>query len=118
LLDPLGYLDFVCLMANSSLVLTDSGGIQEETTALGIPCLTLRNNTERPVTITEGTNCLAGTTCESILTAWRGASASRYGRIPKLWDGKAAERCVRAINDALCAKPETVSVEEPLQATR
>ena len=61
LIDPLGYIDFLCLMANSSVVLTDSGGIQEETTALGIPCLTLRDNTERPVTIEQGTNILAGT---------------------------------------------------------
>ena len=61
LLDPLGYLDFLCLMSHSKVVFTDSGGIQEETTALGIPCLTLRDNTERPVTIEQGTNLLAGT---------------------------------------------------------
>src|SRR5438270_1635944 len=61
LLDPLGYLDFLCLMSNRSLVLTDSGGVQEETTALGIPCLTLRNNTERPVTVEQGSNVIAGT---------------------------------------------------------
>ena len=67
LLDPVGYLDFVSLMSSSALVLTDSGGIQDETTALGIPCLTLRNNTERPVTVENGTNVLAGTTYESIM---------------------------------------------------
>ena len=70
-MEPLGYLDFLCLMSKSSVVLTDSGGIQEETTALGVPCLTLRENTERPITIEEGTNVLAGTTKDSILKAWQ-----------------------------------------------
>ncbi len=70
LLDPLGYVDFLCLMLNSAAVLTDSGGVQEETTALGIPCLTLRNNTERPVTIEQGTNTLGGTSKSRILSAW------------------------------------------------
>src|SRR5262249_13064043 len=71
LLEPLGYLEFLSLEAGSALVLTDSGGIQEETTVLGVPCLTLRENTERPVTIDLGTNRLAGTTKRSILSAWR-----------------------------------------------
>jgi UDP-N-acetylglucosamine 2-epimerase (non-hydrolysing) len=102
LLDPLSYLDFVCLMSHSAVVFTDSGGVQEETTALGIPCLTLRNNTERPVTINEGTNRLAGTTSDSILAAWRDLNANPIqGRVPKLWDGKAAERGVQAIYKAL-----------------
>jgi UDP-N-acetylglucosamine 2-epimerase (non-hydrolysing) len=102
LLDPLGYLDFLCLMARSAAVFTDSGGIQEETTALGIPCLTLRNNTERPITIEEGTNRLAGTAYQSILNAWKALKESpKAGRIPKFWDGKAAERCVVAIRSAL-----------------
>lgn len=104
MMDPLSYLDFVCLMAHSAVVFTDSGGIQEETTALGISCLTLRNNTERPVTISEGTNRLAGTTCESILDAWRDLKANPVqGRVPNLWDGKAAERSVQAIYNAICA---------------
>jgi len=68
-LDPLGYLDFLCLMSNSKLVLTDSGGMQEETTVLGIPCITLRENTERPVTTTSGTNVLAGVQKEQIISA-------------------------------------------------
>jgi UDP-N-acetylglucosamine 2-epimerase (non-hydrolysing) len=102
LLDPLGYLDFVCLMSHSAAVLTDSGGIQEETTALGIPCLTLRNNTERPVTIQEGTNRLAGTTYDSILKAWHDLKTNPpSGRVPRFWDGKAAERCVEAVGEAL-----------------
>jgi len=95
LIDPLGYLDFLRLMSDSSVVLTDSGGIQEETTALGIPCLTLRDNTERPVTIEEGTNILAGTCKNSILAAWAELKrAPKAGRIPKYWDGRAAARCL------------------------
>jgi UDP-N-acetylglucosamine 2-epimerase (non-hydrolysing) len=93
LIEPLGYLDFLSLQAQSSIVLTDSGGIQEETTVLGVPCLTIRENTERPVTIECGTNRLAGTTSRSILKAWdESKSNSRKGRIPPLWDGKAGER--------------------------
>src|ERR1035437_3065160 len=100
LLEPLGYLDFLCLMSQSSIVFTDSGGIQEETTALGIPCLTLRNNTERPVTVEEGTNILAGTTPESILQAWEQMNANpKPGRVPKSWDGAAARRCMAAIQE-------------------
>jgi UDP-N-acetylglucosamine 2-epimerase (non-hydrolysing) len=95
---PLGYLDFLALMEGSAAVLTDSGGIQEETTALGILCLTLRENTERPITISQGTNVLAGTSKESILRAWREQQdRPKTGAIPELWDGCAAERCVDAI---------------------
>jgi UDP-N-acetylglucosamine 2-epimerase (non-hydrolysing) len=98
LTDPLGYFDFLWLMSNSSVVLTDSGGIQEETTALGVPCLTLRDNTERPVTIDEGTNVLAGTRKSSILHAWNEMKQSpKAGRIPMYWDGSAAERCVQVL---------------------
>jgi UDP-N-acetylglucosamine 2-epimerase (non-hydrolysing) len=100
LLDPLSYLEFLGLMAESAAVFTDSGGIQEETTVLGIPCFTLRDNTERPVTIEQGTNVLAGTTTESILSAWRQHGLRRPGaRTPDLWDGQAAARCVQAIKD-------------------
>jgi UDP-N-acetylglucosamine 2-epimerase (non-hydrolysing) len=98
LIDPLGYLDFLRLMSDSSVVLTDSGGIQEETTALGIPCLTLRDNTERPVTIDEGTNILAGTCKNSILAAWAEMKRTpKTGRIPKYWDGNAAARCLEVL---------------------
>ena len=98
LIEPLGYLDFLCLMSHSSVVLTDSGGIQEETTALGIPCLTLRENTERPITIQEGTNRLAGTQRRSIIQAWEETLRDpKAGRIPKYWDGHTAERCVAAL---------------------
>jgi UDP-N-acetylglucosamine 2-epimerase (non-hydrolysing) len=92
---PLGYLDFLCLEANSSIVLTDSGGIQEETTALGIDCLTIRDNTERPITLELGTNRLAGTKSSTILAAWKDVRSSRRkGIVPPLWDGQAGERCL------------------------
>jgi UDP-N-acetylglucosamine 2-epimerase (non-hydrolysing) len=95
LLEPLGYLDFLSLEAQSAVVLTDSGGIQEETTVLGVPCLTIRENTERPITIECGTNRLAGTKKSSILEAWRQLrrEPKRERRTPPLWDGKAGERC-------------------------
>ncbi len=95
LLEPVGYLDFLCLMSNAALVMTDSGGIQEETTILGVPCMTLRENTERPVTITEGTNRLVRITSEDILKNYREIMASRdsfKSKVPKFWDGKAASR--------------------------
>jgi UDP-N-acetylglucosamine 2-epimerase (non-hydrolysing) len=100
IVDPLGYLDFLCLMSNSSVVLTDSGGVQEETTALGIACLTLRDNTERPVTIEQGTNILAGTRRSTILAAWSEMQARpKLGRVPPLWDGAAAERCLTVLRN-------------------
>ena len=104
LLQPLGYLDFVALMSRSRVVLTDSGGVQEETTGLGIPCLTLRDNTERPITITDGTNRLAGTTKNSILSAWHDfVQNPKSGRVPPLWDGKAAERARDALRELVAA---------------
>lgn len=104
LVEPVGYLDNVCLMDNAKLVLTDSGGIQEETTALGVPCLTARENTERPITITEGTNTLVGTDKENILTHIKlhlngkkeGKSDRELSRL-LYWDGKTAGRIVDAI---------------------
>jgi UDP-N-acetylglucosamine 2-epimerase (non-hydrolysing) len=100
LTDPVGYLDFVKLMAEARIVLSDSGGIQEETTILGVPCLTLRENTERPVTIREGTNVLAGTSRQSILDAYRQAQTMETkGRVPRFWDGKTAGRIVRVLHD-------------------
>lgn len=100
LLEPVGYLDFLKLMSHSTLVITDSGGIQEETTILGIPCITLRKNTERPVTIEEGTNQLVKSETESILSAYRELKTKDFnvsGRIPRYWDGKAADRIVEII---------------------
>jgi UDP-N-acetylglucosamine 2-epimerase (non-hydrolysing) len=93
-LEPLGYLDFLGLMADARLVLTDSGGIQEETTVLGVPCLTLRDNTERPVTVSQGTNRLVGNDPSAIRTEVRKvlAAGPPAGRVPELWDGHAAGR--------------------------
>jgi UDP-N-acetylglucosamine 2-epimerase (non-hydrolysing) len=102
LVEPLGYLDFMRLYSGARLVLTDSGGLQEETTALGIPCLTLRENTERPITIEMGTNVIVGTDPEKIeLAAFEVLSRLDFAsnaKIPPVWDGKAAER----ICDVLC----------------
>lgn len=99
LLDPLGYLDFVNLTANSSLILTDSGGIQEESTILGVPCLTLRPNTERPITIEQGTNRLVGNRRQDIVAAIAEARRMRDPgqRVPELWDGQAAPRIVKTL---------------------
>jgi UDP-N-acetylglucosamine 2-epimerase (non-hydrolysing) len=99
LIPPVGYLDFLCLLSKAALVLTDSGGIQEETTALGVPCLTLRENTERPITISQGTNLLVGTDPAKIVAAAREvlSGKSKAGRIPPLWDGHAAERIVEIL---------------------
>jgi UDP-N-acetylglucosamine 2-epimerase (non-hydrolysing) len=98
LLDPLGYLDFLGLMSDSRGAITDSGGIQEETTVLGIACLTMRENTERPVTISHGTNRLVGTDPERIVAGWR-AARDQHGpaRVPPLWDGHAASRIVEVL---------------------
>ncbi len=91
--EPLGYLEFLDLMSGARLVLTDSGGVQEETTVLGVPCLTLRPNTERPVTVTHGTNRVVGAEPAAVLLAADEALASPpRGRRPEYWDGRAAER--------------------------
>jgi UDP-N-acetylglucosamine 2-epimerase (non-hydrolysing) len=97
--DPIGYIEFMSLISGSTLVLTDSGGIQEETTVLGIPCLTLRDNTERPITVTMGTNRLVGNEPEDVEAAaldWLADPPT--GKTPPLWDGRAGER----IADVLC----------------
>ena len=99
LLDPLGYLDFIALLDSARLVITDSGGLQEESTYLGVPCLTVRPNTERPITIACGTNRLVPRGHDELVAAARGAAEeSRATRaIPELWDGATAPRVVRSI---------------------
>lgn len=101
LTEPLSYMEFLNLWKNSKLALTDSGGLQEETTALGIPCLTIRENTERPITITEGTNELTGASKERILSGFERIMSGKWktGQRPKFWDGKASERIVRVIHE-------------------
>jgi len=97
---PLGYLEMAGLMRDARVVLTDSGGIQEETTALGVPCITLRENTERPITVEEGTNTIVGVDPKAITTCYEDvlATGGKSGRAPHLWDGAAAERIVTVIN--------------------
>lgn len=101
LIEPLGYLDFLALLAQARLVLTDSGGIQEETTVLGVPCITLRKNTERPVTVTEGTNRLVDpedeTAIHQAVDEVLSGPAEQSPRRPELWDGRAAERIVEEL---------------------
>lgn len=99
--EPLGYIDFLSLTAASKFVLTDSGGLQEETTALGIPCLTMRPSTERPVTVSVGTNIVVGSdplairnNVEDIL-----AGRAKSGTIPELWDGRASQRVAKVLID-------------------
>ena len=103
IIDPLGYLDFLNLMSHATLVITDSGGVQEETTFLGVPCLTVRENTERPITVTHGTNQLVGrdlqrlrAAAEEIFASPASTGAHPQCRVP-LWDGHAAERIAQII---------------------
>lgn len=99
-LPPQGYLEMLGLMKDARVVLTDSGGIQEETTALGIPCITLRENTERPITVNQGTNTVVGTNVDKILACYKDVikTGGKVGRVPELWDGMAASRLVEVIN--------------------
>jgi len=99
---PLSYLEFLRLWKDAALVLTDSGGLQEETTALGIPCFTIRENTERPITIEQGTNTLVGTTEQGILKAYERfrSGKKKQGRIPELWDGRTGERVIRILMES------------------
>ena len=103
MMDPLGYIEFMSLQKNARLILTDSGGIQEESTFFGVPCLTLRDNTERPVTTSVGTNKLIGTNYKNIFNEVTIAinNVNDKRKIPKYWDGKSAKRIVKIINQRL-----------------
>ncbi|MDI6793101.1 MAG: UDP-N-acetylglucosamine 2-epimerase (non-hydrolyzing) [bacterium] len=103
LIDPLGYIDFLSLVSQAKLVMTDSGGLQEETTVLGIPCLTLRENTERPITVSEGTNVVVGMNKDRIIQEGLKIlnGAGKMGQRPKLWDGKAATRIMNILIEQL-----------------
>jgi UDP-N-acetylglucosamine 2-epimerase (non-hydrolysing) len=106
MIEPLGYLDFLNLSSSARLVLTDSGGIQEETTALGIPCLTLRENTERPITVEMGTNVVVGTDATKIIAAANAAlngDVKKALRQPPLWDGQTSERILDALEEIAAA---------------
>jgi UDP-N-acetylglucosamine 2-epimerase (non-hydrolysing) len=98
---PLGYLEMIGLMAGASVVLTDSGGLQEETTALGVPCLTLRENTERPVTVSQGTSTLVGNDPDRLIDAFEDLrrNGGKKGRQPEFWDGRTAERIAAILGD-------------------
>jgi UDP-N-acetylglucosamine 2-epimerase (non-hydrolysing) len=114
--EPLGYLDFLSLMISARLVLTDSGGIQEETTFLGIPCLTLRDTTERPITLKDGTNVLVGSDTKAIveeaLKALNGKA--KNPKIPPYWDGRTAERIIKILaGEHLRQKPESPQTARP-----
>jgi UDP-N-acetylglucosamine 2-epimerase (non-hydrolysing) len=110
IIEPLGYLDFLALMDSARLVFTDSGGIQEETTALGVPCLTFRDNTERPITITHGTNQLVGRDPLRVAAATDVilAGGRPQGRIPELWDGRASERILAIMTGAVARSGGTL----------
>ncbi len=101
LLDPIGYIDFLALTRSAELVITDSGGIQEETTFLGVQCITVRDNTERPVTVSAGTNQLIGTNLNKVEAAAEEILAGniKKGGIPEFWDGHTAERIVEIIEN-------------------
>jgi UDP-N-acetylglucosamine 2-epimerase (non-hydrolysing) len=101
-IEPLGYLDFLALLDHARLVLTDSGGIQEETTVLGVPCLTFRENTERPITITNGTNQLVGLDPRRVAAAVDGimSATAPPERVPEMWDGHAAERIIAILRQS------------------
>ena len=99
LISPLGYLDMLYLISHSKFVLTDSGGLQEETTFLGIPCLTLRENTERPITVQIGTNNVIGLRKENIIKSSLNIinGIAKKGRIPALWDGRTSQRIIHIL---------------------
>jgi len=115
-MDPLGYLEFLNLESTATIVLTDSGGLQEETTILGVPCLTLRHNTERPVTITDGTNIMVGPNKDRILDAFSQIMVGDWTPKgpPEYWDGRAAERIVHVLRDTAIVPLNGIDADFPI----
>jgi UDP-N-acetylglucosamine 2-epimerase (non-hydrolysing) len=114
LIEPKGYLDFVCLMKNARLIVTDSGGIQEESICLGVPCVTLRENTERPITLAAGMNVLGGVRREGIQRAVRQQLARKQcTQTPQLWDGKAAARIVEVLASLMPSSRNRLGASSP-----
>ena len=114
LLPPVSYLEMLGLMKDATVVLTDSGGMQEETTALDVPCVTLRDNTERPITVSEGTNTVVGSDPGRIEAAVDAVlrTGGKKGRRPELWDGKAAARMAAVVSEWLAARRGLAAVAE------
>lgn len=113
LVPPLGYLDFLHLMSQAKVVMTDSGGIQEETTILGVPCITLRQHTERPVTVEQGTNVLVGSSRDRIVKEFNKMlhGAPKRKTSPQYWDGYAAKRVIKVLINELCPDPSLIATE-------
>jgi UDP-N-acetylglucosamine 2-epimerase (non-hydrolysing) len=117
LVPPLGYLDFLRLMSDARVVLTDSGGVQEETTILGVPCITLRETTERPVTLENGTNVLAGSDPHKIIQEFDRVLCNepKSDRFPRFWDGDAAKRIIKVLVDDFLSERSSVDSDAPLR---
>ena len=118
LVPPLGYLDFLRLMSEAKVVLTDSGGIQEETTILGVPCITLRDSTERPVTLEHGTNVLVGSDPEKIIREFDRVSRNeqKSNRSPRYWDGNAAKRIIKVLVDDFLPEQSSATARWDLES--
>jgi UDP-N-acetylglucosamine 2-epimerase (non-hydrolysing) len=117
LVPPLGYLDFLRLMSEAKVVLTDSGGVQEETTILGVPCITLRDRTERPVTLEDGTNVLVGSDPEKIIMEFDRVYCNerKLERSPRFWDGNAAKRIIKVLVDDFWPERSLADSDQPSQ---
>lgn len=120
LIPQLGYVDFIRLMSEARVVFTDSGGIQDETTMLGVPCITLEDTTERPITLKQGTNVLAGSNPEKIIREFNRARRKRntVNRSPRYWDGKAANRIIKVLFDDFCSSRSIAAPDSGVEGDR